>query len=122
MTVKTEPLHTGEFLVSEGNNSISRELIALAPSLTLEPGTVMSKKTDDGLYYPLAPAAIDGTETAAGVLYAGKVTDANGGDGVIVARLAEVNESLLVWPTGISDEDKAAAVNQLAGLDIILRS
>ena len=60
--------------------------------------------------------------TAAGILYAGKVTDASGGDGVIIARLAEVVDSLLIWPAGITDEQKTVAVAQLAGLDIILRT
>ncbi len=121
MSVKTESLHTGEFLVSEGNNRISREQVALAGNLNMLPGTVVGKTADD-VYSPVNPAADDGTEVAAGVLYAGKMTDASGGNGVIIARLAEVVESLLVWPDGIADEDKAAAVEQLAGLDIITRS
>ncbi len=122
MSVKTESVYTGEFLVSEGNNSISREQVSFAASLTMLPGTVVGKASADGVYSSLDPSAVDGTETAAGILYAGKVTDASGGDGVIIARLAEVVDSLLVWPVSITDEQKAAAVDQLAGLDIILRS
>ena len=122
MSVKTESVYTGEFLVSEGNNSISREQVTFAANLTMLPGTVVGKASADGVYSPLDPAAADGTETAAGVLYAGKVTDASGGDGVIIARLAEVVDSLLVWPVNITDEQKAAAVDELAGLDIILRT
>ena len=122
MSVKTESVYTGEFLVSEGNNSISREQVPLAANLTMEPGTVVARASANGIYSPLDPAAADGTETAAGILYAGKVTDASSGDGVIIARLAEVVDSLLIWPAGITDEQKATAVDQLAGLDIILRS
>ena len=122
MSVKTESVYTGEFLVSEGNNTISREQVPVAANLTMKPGTVVSKETATGEFKPLDPAASDGTENAAGILYAGKVTDASGGDGVIIARLAEVVDSLLIWPAGITDEQKAAAVEQLAGLDIILRS
>ena len=122
MNVKTESVYTGEFLVSEGNNTISREQVPLAANLTMEPGTVVGKETATGAFKPLAPDAADGTEVAAGILYAGKVTDASGGDGVIIARLAEVVDSLLVWPAGITDEQKTAAVDQLAGLDIILRT
>ena len=122
MNVKTESVYTGEFLVSEGNNTISREQVPFAANLTMEPGTVVGKASTDGIYSALDPAASDGTETAAGILYAGKVTDASGGDGVIIARLAEVVDSLLIWPVGITDEQKTAAVDQLAGLDIILRT
>ncbi len=119
--MKTEGLHTGEFLVSEGNNSISREQVAFGANLTMEPGTVIAKVTATGVYMPLDPAGADGTEVAAGVLYAGKVTDASGGDGVIIARLAEVVDSLLVWPVGITAAEQDTAVGQLAGLDIITR-
>ena len=86
MNVKTESVCTGEFLVSEGNNTVSREQVPFAANLTMEPGNVVGKASADGLYSPLDPAASDGTETAADILYAGKV----GGDGVIIARLAEV--------------------------------
>ncbi|WP_419832781.1 head decoration protein [Endozoicomonas atrinae] len=122
MSVKTESVYTGEFLVSEGNNTISCEQVPLAANLTMMPGTVVGKASADGIYSPLDPAADDGTQNAAGILYAGKVTDASGGDGVIIARLAEVVDSLLIWPAGITDEQKATAVDQLAGLDIILRT
>ena len=122
MSVKTESVYTGEFLVSEGNNTISREQVPLAANLTMMPGTVVGKASADGIYSPLDPSADDGTQNAAGILYAGKVTEASGGDGIIIARLAEVVDSLLIWPAGITDEQKIAASDQLAGLDIILRT
>ncbi|WP_299735372.1 head decoration protein [uncultured Endozoicomonas sp.] len=122
MTVKTESVYTGEFLVSEGNNTISREQVVFAANLTMLPGTIVAMATDTGLFQPLDPTADDGSQNALGVLYAGKTTDANGGDGVIISRLAEVVDSLLIWPEGITDEQKATAVDQLAALDIILRT
>ena len=121
MTVKTESVHTGEFLVSEGNNSISREQVPLAADLALLPGTVLGKNASD-IYLPLNTAADDGTQVAAGVLYSATTTGAAGGQGVIVTRLAEVVESLLIFPDGISDEEKATAIDQLAAQDIITRS
>lgn len=121
MAMKMEPVHTGEFLVSEGNNSISREVIMLGANIDLAPGTVLGK-TAAGIYSQLDPAAADGTEVAAGVLYAAHTTDESGGQAVIIARLAEVVDSLLVFPEGISDEDKATALDQLAAIDIIARN
>ena len=120
MPMKMEPVHTGEFLVSEGNNSISREVVALAADLDLEAGTVLGK-TAAGVYSQLAPAASDGTETAAGVLYAAYTTDGAGGQAVIIARLAEVKDSLLAFPEGITEEEKDTALEQLAAMDIIAR-
>ncbi|WP_252177198.1 head decoration protein [Endozoicomonas sp. 4G] len=121
MPVMTEPVHTGEFIVSEGNNSISRERVELAPDLTLLPGTILGKNTSTGVYGPLDPAANTGLQMAAGVLWGHVTTDTTGGEAVIIARLAEVDETLLVWPKGITDEKKTTAVSDLASLDIILR-
>ena len=121
MPTLTESVHTGEFLVSEGNNSISRELIELAPNLTLLSGTVLGKDTASDIYKPVDPAADDGTQMAAGILWDHKTTDATGGEGVLIARLAEVDQERLIWPDGITDEQKATAVSELKALDIILR-
>ena len=121
MPVMTEPVHAGEFIVSEGNNSISRELVELAPDLTLLPGTVLGKNTSTDVYASLDLNADTGLQLAAGVLWDHVSTDATGGEAVIIARLAEVDQELLVWPEAITDEQKATAVSELASLDIILR-
>ncbi len=121
MPVMTESVHTGEFLLSEGNLNISRELVELAPSLTMLSGTVMGKDTANDIYKPLDVDASDGTQMAAGILWDHKTTDATGGEGVLIARLAEVDQERLIWPDDITDEQKATAVSELAALDIILR-
>ncbi|WP_263080068.1 head decoration protein [Endozoicomonas sp. Mp262] len=121
MPVKIEPVHTGEFIVSEGNNSISRELVELAPDLTLLPGTVLGKNTATDVYGPLDLVADNGLQMAVGVLWDHVATDATGGEAVIIARLAEVDEVLLIWPEAITDEQKATATNELEALNIILR-
>ena len=121
MPVMTEPVHAGEFIVSEGNNSISREKVELAANLTLLPGTVLGKNTATTVYGPLDPAADTGLQMAAGVLWVHVTTDATGGEAVIIARLAEVHQDLLVWPDGITAEQQVTATEELASLDIILR-
>ncbi|UYM18933.1 head decoration protein [Endozoicomonas euniceicola] len=70
-----------DFLVSEGNNSISRDQVVLAANVSLLAGTVLGKDASD-VYTRLKPAASD----------------------------------------GITNDEKAAAIKQLAALDIILRS
>ncbi|MTI15141.1 head decoration protein [Sansalvadorimonas verongulae] len=121
MATLTESVHTGEFLVSEANNTLSREQVELAPSLMLYSGTVLGKNTATGIYSPVDPAADDGSQMAAGVLYNNTQTDATGGEAVLIARLAEVDASLLIWPDGITDEQKATAITELGALDIALR-
>ena len=57
MSVKTESVYTGEFLVSEGNNTISREQVPFAANLIMEPGTVVGKESATGAFKPLDPSS-----------------------------------------------------------------
>jgi hypothetical protein len=117
----TEGRYGGEFLVSEGNGRISRDTIIVLSGQTLQPGAVLGKVTASGKYKVLAPAADDGSEVAAGILYG--AVDASGGDaeGVAIVRLAEVNAGELVWPDGIEPAERATALGELALLSIIAR-
>lgn len=74
-----------------------------------------------GKYKALDTAATDGSQIAAGVLYA--AVDATSADqkGVANVRDTEVNAGLLVWPSGISNPNKAAALAALAAIGIIAR-
>jgi Bacteriophage lambda head decoration protein D len=94
----TEGRYAGEFVVSEGNGRISRETITVLSGQDLEAAAVLGKVTASGKYRALNPAASDGSQTAAGVLY--DVVDASAADteGVAIVRLAEVNAAELVWP------------------------
>lgn len=74
----------------------------------------------EGVYSQLAPAGTDGSETAAGILFAGvDATDVTGGlPCVVVDDDAVVRPSKLVWPVGISAAAKSAAVTRLRELGI----
>lgn len=64
----------------------------------------------------------DGSEVAAGILYAGKIGTVAGIDAVAVVRDAEVNANLLTWPSDITADEKALALTQLAALGIVVLS
>jgi hypothetical protein len=115
MTVLTEGKHTAEFILSEGNGSISREEVTIAAAAgALAAGTVVGKITASGKYVAYSNAAADGSEVAAGVLYRA-VPDAAADQGaVIIARSAEVVGAEL---TGLD----AAGTADLAALGIIVR-
>lgn len=70
----------------------------------------------------LAPAALNGTQDAVGVL--AKTTDATSADvaTVMIARNAVLASNKVVWPGGITAGQQAAATTQLAALGIILRT
>ncbi len=70
----------------------------------------------------LAVAAQNGSQRAAGLMYA--AVDASSADQpcVIVARDAEVINAEVVWPGGITADQKTKAVAELKALGILLRA
>jgi hypothetical protein len=74
---------------------------------------------ETGILYD--PAATDGTQSAAGILYAG--VDATSADKacVVFVRDAEVNANELIWPDSIAAGAKAVATQQLNARGIFLR-
>ena len=52
MTIKHEPIHAGEFLLSEGAGNISREAINVAAGPALNPGQVLGLVTASGEFAP----------------------------------------------------------------------
>lgn len=115
MTILTESVRAGEFIIAEGNGSISREEVTISAAAgALVAGTVMGKITASGKYVAYANGAADGSEVAAGILYAPAPDLAADQSGVIIARHAEVEESLL---TGIDAPGKV----DLAAVQIIFR-
>jgi hypothetical protein len=115
MTILTEGKHTGEFILSEGNGTISREEVTVAAAAAaLAAGTVMGKITASGKYVAYNNAASDGSEVAAGILYTNVPDSAADQKAVIIARQAEVLNSAL---TGIDAPGKV----DLAALGIIVR-
>lgn len=121
MATLTEARRTGEFILSEANGTISREAITVVSGQDLEAGTVVGKITASGKYTAYDDDNADGSQTAAGILYA--AVDASGADapGVIIARHAEVADALLIWAGTNDAGDKTAGKADLAALDIIIR-
>ena len=123
MTTLTEGKHAGGFLVWEVLRDYTRETVTIASGAgKLEPGTVLGKITTGGKYTVLAPAATNGSQNAAGILWAGVDASAADAPGVVVLRgPAIVNRHELVWPDGATGAQITAATTALAALGIILR-
>lgn len=122
MTVLIEGNHRAEFLVSEANGTRSREIVTVLSATALEPGTVLALQ-DDSYYVPLdEDATSSDLSMAAAILY--DHVDADSSDGlpaVAITNDAEVNGHELIWPAGISAEDKTAAETQLRAAGIKVR-
>lgn len=109
-----EARRTGDFILSEANGTRSREEVTIdAAAGAMIPGTVVSKLAN-GKYVEYDDVGTDGTEVAAGILYADVANSASDQKAVIIVRDAEVNASRL---TG----SNANAVADLRALGIIAR-
>ncbi|MEP4557278.1 head decoration protein [Cobetia amphilecti] len=115
----TEPARTGEHVLSEAAGSRSREAIVIASGV-LAAGTVLAMATD-GTYVAHDPAATDGTEIAAGILYG--PADASEGPVPAVAHVrdCEVNGTAITWTDGMNDGQLGAMNTALTQAGIILR-
>jgi len=111
----TEARRTGEFLISEASGTRSREEITIDASAgAMVAGTVLGKLAS-GKFVAYNNTADDGSEVAAGVLYAAVADSAADQKAVAYVRDAEVAENRL---TGIDAAGKA----DLAALGIIVRA
>lgn len=121
MAIQLENPHGGEFILREVDAEISRDEITLASGQSLLAGAVLGAIAASGKYKEFDPAAVDGSQTAAAILFA--ETDASAGDKktVAVARLAAIKSASLLWKTGVTDNQKAAALASLATKFLIAR-
>ena len=123
MTMLTEGKHAGGFLVWEVLSDYTRETVTIASGVAkLEHGTVLGKITTGGKYTTLAPAATNGSQNAAGILWDKVDASAADAPGVIMLRgPAIVNRYEIVWPDGATEAQITAATSALATIGIILR-
>jgi hypothetical protein len=120
MTTKTEGVYGAEFLLSD-EETMSYDKGTLISGQNLIVGTVLGKITASGKYTLHNNAASDGSEVACAILR--NSTDATAGDTActVVTRLAEVADAKLIFKTGITAPNKAAAITALALQHIIVR-
>ena len=123
MTMLTEGKHAGGFLVWEVLRDYTRETVTIASGAgKLEPGTVLGKITTGGKYTTLAPAATNGSQNAAGILWDKVDASTSDAPGVVVLRgPAIVNRHEIIWPDGATEAQITAATTALATIGIILR-
>lgn len=123
MTTLTEGRHAGGFLIWEVLRDYTRETVTLASGAgRLEPGTVLGRITTGGKYTVLAPAASNGSQNAAAILWGpADATDSDAPGVVLVRGPAIVNRNEIIWPDAITEGQTTTATTALAALGIILR-
>lgn len=81
----------------------------------------VSQATGDGAYLPFDPAATNGAEIAAAILYEGCDATNAAVRRTLTLRDSEVTANELVWKDGLTIDQKAAALAHLAAHGIIAR-
>ena len=119
MTVKTESNTLGDGIKWEESNDYSRQKVTVLFGQSLALLEVVGKVTASGKVVALNPAALDGSEAAAGIMIG--AVDASLADkpGVIIVREAMIASDNLVWPADITAGEKTAAIAELEALGIV---
>lgn len=120
MTTKTEGNHGTEFLL-DTEESLSLDKVTLITGQNLLSGTVLGKITASGKFTQLNTSATDGSQNAVSILRGDVDATSADMDCVVVSRIAEVIDSKLIYPAGISGANKTAAIAALATSFIIVR-
>ena len=122
MPTVSQPKNLGDLLKYEAPNLYSRDQDTVSAAQNLSLGTVVGRETATAKLKALDPSASDGTEAAVGVL--GNDVDAtliDREDAILIARHAIVARGALIWPTGITPTQKAAAEAHLTFLGVLVR-
>jgi len=120
-TLTMEPLK-GNYIVSEEIYR-SRDAVTVdhsAGTTDLQSGAVLGKITATGVFKVLAPAATDGTQLAAGVLFEGIEAGATE-TRVAHVRETEVMASALIFPAGATTLQIATAKAGLTASGVVVR-
>lgn len=107
MTVLTENVRAYEWLRSEAEGTLSRDVatVTIAGGAGMKSGTVLGKVTATGKLKAYSNAANDGSEVAVAILGPDLTGEANGDVlATVINRFAEADEALL---TGIDSAGKA---------------
>lgn len=84
-------------------------------------GDTFAIEVETGAYTPLDLTGDDGSQIATGLLRDGTDATESAKACVVVARDAEIKTAGVIWPAGISDAARAAAIAQLNARGIHLR-
>jgi hypothetical protein len=130
MATYTEPRHAAEFLLSEANGFLSRDVVTLQSNGSTEikypAGAVLAQLTANKKFVWYDNAGSDGSEVARGILLSACTVPATGDlKAVVIMRHAEVAGSDLEYDPGLTGgaltTAKAEAVTDLAAHQIIVR-
>lgn len=119
----TEANRPGSILKYEADENYSREVVTIAKGQNLKMGTVVGEVSASGEYkaVSVSESETDGSDTALGVLFADVDATAEATQGVIITRDAIVIGSALVYPDGITEDQKKKVIKDLENRGVVTR-
>lgn len=111
----------GTVAVAFNTGGLSFTLADGATDFVVNDSFTISVLETDRKYVAHDPAATDGSQKAAAILFANVDASLADTNGMAIARMAEVNDTELTWKTGITAAQKALAVKALDEKLIIVR-
>ncbi len=119
----TEANRPGSILKYEADENYSREVVTIAKGQNLKMGTVVGEVSASGEYKAISvsESETDGSDTALGVLFADVDATAEATQGVIITRDAIVIGSALVYPDGITEDQKKKITKDLEKRGVVTR-
>lgn len=114
-----QPNTLGDGIRWEHSGDYSREKVTAASGQNLALLEVIGKVTADGSVVALNPAAIDGSEVAAGIMIGACDASTAATKGAAIVRDAMIDPDNLVWPAGITAPQTTQALAELNDLGIV---
>ena len=121
MTVLTEGVHDGGFLINEANGDRSRDVGILQLLENLEAGTILGKVTATGELVQYDPAAADGSESVNSILFANVDATLVAKDVTIISRDATYNLREIIWDAALNAGQILTGEVELSALGLIGR-
>jgi hypothetical protein len=119
MATFTQPKDPGDLLLVEVCPGWTKDKVTLLGGTNYPFGQVLAKVS--GKYQALDLAGTGTAKKSAAVLI--EAVDATAGDksGVVVSRGAVIDSTELAWPDGVTEPQKATALDELNALGIVAR-
>lgn len=119
---KEQPNPPGAHIMWEADRNHCRDTVTLLKtSQTYASGTVLGLIIATRKFGPFDPAANDGRQTAAAALFGPIDATAADQPGVVSARSTTLRGADLVWPAGLTENQKTAAIDNLAAHHLVVR-
>lgn len=118
--IPVDPIADGGFIIGGfDNNRANIQAMVAAKATEYRPGTVLGKVTATGIFAPLNPAAADGTQNFAGIMWARRPAATVAQRAAVTVREVTLNSNLLYYENAVTAAQKTAIEAAMSAQGII---